>query len=209
MITYWATNTENGKFYVGSTDNFERRKKQHLNSKENYPFQNSLRKNPDAFEWETWCDDSDERILEQALLDEWFGKEQCYNLCASVVSPMRGRNHREDSKEKIRKAKEGKKVNLSEDGRKRKSDKMLGSGNPNFGMPGRFLGCVHTEETKRKMRQPCEKKRKPKSEDHKQKIKESRTGKFWWVNSEDLLKSSKNCPGDGWQRGKVWRGKKP
>lgn len=80
MDTYKATNTNNGKFYIGSTTDFEKRKRQHLKSKENYPFQNSLRKNPEAFEWEVWSDNSDEPVLEQALLDMWFGTEQCYNL---------------------------------------------------------------------------------------------------------------------------------
>ena len=87
MDTYRATNTTNGKFYIGSTTNFERRKKQHLRSKRNYPFQNALRNNPDAFEWEVWSDDSDEPVLEQALLDMWFGKECCYNLSPIAELP--------------------------------------------------------------------------------------------------------------------------
>ncbi len=80
MDTYRATNTTNGKFYIGSTNNFEKRKKGHLKSKENYPFQNALRNNPEAFEWEVWKDESNEPVLEQALLDMWYGKECCYNL---------------------------------------------------------------------------------------------------------------------------------
>jgi hypothetical protein len=80
MDTYKATNTENGKFYIGSTTDFESRKREHLRSKANYPFQNALRKNPDLFEWEVWRDNSENREMEQALLDMWFGKEQCYNL---------------------------------------------------------------------------------------------------------------------------------
>jgi predicted GIY-YIG superfamily endonuclease len=80
VCTYKATNTLNGKFYIGSTRDFEARKKGHLSSRHNYPFQNALRKNPEAFVWEVWSDDSDEPILEQALLDMWYGKEQCYNL---------------------------------------------------------------------------------------------------------------------------------
>ena len=80
MDTYKATNTTNGKFYIGSTTNFEKRKKAHLRSKEPYPFQNALRKNPEAFEWEVWSDDCDDPVLEQALLDMWYGKECCYNL---------------------------------------------------------------------------------------------------------------------------------
>jgi group I intron endonuclease len=89
MDTYRATNTTNGKFYIGSAINFEDRKKAHLRSKKNYPFQNALRKNPDAFEWEVWSDDSDEPILEQALLDMWFGKECCYNLNPIADRPPR------------------------------------------------------------------------------------------------------------------------
>jgi hypothetical protein len=89
MDTYKATNTKNGKFYIGSTTNFERRKKGHLRSRENYPFQNALRKNPEVFEWECWTDEYNEPILEQALLDMWFGKECCYNLNPSAQHPPR------------------------------------------------------------------------------------------------------------------------
>ena len=87
MDTYKATNTTNGKFYIGSTTNFELRKKGHLKSRENYPFQNALRKNPEVFEWECWTDEYNEPILEQALLDMWFGCEQCYNLNPSAKHP--------------------------------------------------------------------------------------------------------------------------
>lgn len=87
MITYIARNTKNGKFYIGSTLNFQRRKKEHLTSKENYPFQNSLRTNPELFEWEILEDDSNERILEQSLLDMWYGKELCYNLSPRADAP--------------------------------------------------------------------------------------------------------------------------
>ena len=103
MDTYKATNRLNGKFYIGSTKNFEKRKKGHLKSRENYPFQNALRNNPEAFEWEVWSDDSDEPVLEQALLDMWFGKEQCYNL-----NPYASRPSLETSVKNGRKAFENK-----------------------------------------------------------------------------------------------------
>jgi hypothetical protein len=80
MDTYKSTNTINGRFYIGSTTNFEARKKAHLNSDFNFPFQNALRANPEAFIWDVWTDDNENRELEQALLDMWFGTEQCYNL---------------------------------------------------------------------------------------------------------------------------------
>ena len=102
MDTYKATNTTNGKFYIGSTTNFERRKTEHLKCEENYPFQNALRKNPDSFEWEVWHDDCEEPVLEQALLDMWYGKECCYNLKPSAKHPpsWKGRSHTNVSREK-------------------------------------------------------------------------------------------------------------
>ncbi len=111
MITYWATNTSNGKFYIGSTTNFEKRKQAHHYSKEKYPFQNALRNNPELFEWEFVEDNCDEPVLEQALLDMWFGTEMCYNLnpLASKPPSQRGVPKTQEHKEKIRKATLGQK----------------------------------------------------------------------------------------------------
>lgn len=81
MITYRATNTLNGKFYIGSTiRDFKKRKQEHLRSKFDWPFQRALRKNPEAFVWEVWEDEEDSPVLEQKLLDWWYGSEKCYNL---------------------------------------------------------------------------------------------------------------------------------
>jgi hypothetical protein len=88
MFTYKATNTNNGKFYVGSSLDFKRRQKEHLRSKRNTPFHNALRKDPNSFEWEVFEDDDHEPTLEQALLDMWFGKSQCYNLCPFAGRPQ-------------------------------------------------------------------------------------------------------------------------
>ena len=94
MITYRAINTKNGKFYIGSTTDFERRKGSHLRCKNNYPFQKALQKDPEAFVWEVAEDDSDEPLLEQALLDMWFGTEQCYNLNPTADRPPNLSGHR-------------------------------------------------------------------------------------------------------------------
>ena len=126
MITYIATNTENGKFYIGSTTNFERRQKEHLTTSQEFHFQRALRRNPDLFIWEIYEDDSEDPVLEQALLDMWYGKKQCYNMCnfagrpperkgkklkpetyKKLVTrlksnpPMRGKQHTEETKNKI------------------------------------------------------------------------------------------------------------
>jgi group I intron endonuclease len=126
MDTYKATNTTNGKFYVGSSKDFEKRKKQHLKSSKNLPFQNALRKNPEAFEWECWSDDSDEPILEQALLDMWFGCEQCYNL-----NPQASRPPKQDRE------------TLSENGKKGSQTQMtsgIGIHDPEYRASEEYLG---------------------------------------------------------------------
>jgi group I intron endonuclease len=153
MDTYKATNTLNGKFYIGSTTDFEKRKKAHLNSKQNYPFQNALRKNPEAFIWEVWSDDSDEPILEQALLDMWYGKEQCYNLNPSAKHPPKayGRVWSPETKARLRELNRGDKnpnygKSPSPETRQKMKERMSGNNNP-------FYGKKHTEEAKQKNRE--------------------------------------------------------
>jgi group I intron endonuclease len=179
MDTYKVTNTWNGKFYVGSTKNFEKRKRGHLTSKENYPFQNALRKNPEAFEWEVWTDDSDEPVLEQALLDMWFGKEQCYNLnpYASRPPSPEGKEVPVETREKISETMRGREINektrsavsrsnktrvLSQKTLKKKSESMRGARNPSY-------------------------------------------GKKWWVNADGDKLYQAEGPGEGWQRGMKWK----
>jgi group I intron endonuclease len=137
MITYLATNTKNGKFYIGSTTNFEWRKYCHLNQKRNYPFQNALRKNPDAFVWEVFYDDSDEPVLEQALLDKFFGTEQCYNLnpLASRPPSQAGRPVSDETRRKQSAARKGKKKS-DETKLKLKKSAKRGEQHPFFGVKG-------------------------------------------------------------------------
>jgi group I intron endonuclease len=101
MITYIATNRITGKFYIGSTNDFQWRKYCHLKKVVNYPFQNALRKHPEDFIWETHEDDSEDPILEQALLDMFYGTEQCYNLNPVANRPPTFTGHSEETISKM------------------------------------------------------------------------------------------------------------
>ena len=88
MITYAAINLTNKKFYVGSTVDFTSRQKGHLNSNKDYPFQNSLRKDPENFYWIVSEDDElDTRDEEQYYLDFYHGTVWCYNLNPEATVP--------------------------------------------------------------------------------------------------------------------------
>jgi hypothetical protein len=199
MDTYRATNTLNGKFYIGSTSNFEKRKNQHLGSKRNLPFQNALRKNPEAFEWEVWKDNLDEPVLEQALLDMWVGKEQCYNICPVANRAMAGRRHTEITKQKIRE----KKLNFQHS---EEAKKKIGEATRI-----RRLGVTLSESTKQKLREINTGEKNPKfgmpvSQEVREKIRKSNigknSGKRWWVNKDGDNKFQMECPGEGWKEGR-------
>ena len=136
MDTYISTNTSNGRFYIGSTTNFEWRKYCHLNNKRNYPFQNALRKTPEAFIWEVFSDESDEPVLEQALLDMFYGTEQCYNLSPRANRPpsRAGVPVSEETRRKIRENNKGRKK--SKETKQKISEAMRGQNNPMFGKTG-------------------------------------------------------------------------
>ena len=94
------------------------------------------------------------------------------------------------------------------------------------------LGKTHTEETKNKMSQtrrgkPQPHKRKPRSTDTREKISGTLTGKkksashcqkisevnmgihvgkMWWVNKNDDVRFCHESPGEGWQKGRRWKG---
>ena len=194
MDTYKATNTRNGKFYIGSTKNFEKRKQGHLKSRVNYPFQNALRQDPEAFEWEVWSDECEDPVLEQALLDTWFGKEQCYNLnpFASRPPSCEGKEVGVETRVKISNKMKGREINettriavsesnrtrvLSEETLKKKSNSVSGEKNP-------FHGKEHSPQQKEEWSQ-------------------KRKGCVWWINNDTgETKMSRVCPGEGWTRGR-------
>lgn len=58
---YKATNTITGKGYIGQTDDFERRKSEHINGRKEYDFNKAIRQyGADSFEWEILLDGIDD-----------------------------------------------------------------------------------------------------------------------------------------------------
>ena len=194
MITYVATNTENGKFYIGSTNDLDRRKKEHLKCKSNYPFQNALRKNQESFVWEVYEDDSEAPVLEQALLDMWFGKEQCYNLCPEASRPpasTKGKHwwfNPELCQECCSDNCPGEGWN---EGRNPQSTESAHEAS---------VGRTVTPENRAKLRDAHTGKKR--STETISKMVQSWKGKKWWVNSEGGTCRSVSCPGEGWFPGR-------
>ena len=178
MDTYRATNTLNGKFYIGSTKNFERRKDQHLHSKETYPFQIELRKNPEAFVWEVYTDNLDTNEHEVRLLREFYFDARCYNLNHDAERPPNQKGKKQWKNELTQEQTtcfekpegEGWERGFLQKTREKRSGEnnpmygRTGEKNPLFGVPKtaewkkamsgennpRF-GVSHTEESKKKM----------------------------------------------------------
>lgn len=141
MITYIATNTLNGKFYIGSTTNFAKRKYNHLYCKVRSHFHHALRKNPESFSWEIFEDDFSSPVMEQALLDMWFGKEQCYNMnpLASRPPSHKGVKRRSESVRKSAEKRSGVKRTPEQCERISK------------GMRGRKLSPAHAEKVRKNL----------------------------------------------------------
>ena len=211
MDTYRATNTRTGKFYIGSSKNFEARKKSHLKSKENYPFQNALRKNPDEWEWEVWTDGCEEPVLEQALLDMWFGTEQCLNLNPLASIPPKV---------------VGKRMWVNPEGKQTFSAECPGEGwtlgvsDARREQNGRAKrGKKESTQTRAKKSQAHRGKKRTFSKKHCESISKAKRGNQpgaragglaagtlpWWVNRHGETRRSAEKPEGEWQRGRKWK----
>jgi group I intron endonuclease len=180
VITYVPVNLSNRRFYVGSTTDFDRRWKEHLTQKRNYPFQNALQKNPENFFVLISEDDGlKTREEEQFYLNFYHGSEQCYNISLDASAPMSGRKHTPESRKKCSR-------NPTEEWRKEHSDRMKGEGNPNYRKSFSDETIEKQRQAKLGERNPC-------------------FGKRWWVNRLGETVYQNDTPGPEWQSGRKWR----
>ena len=132
MLTYTATNTKTGKFYIGSAKNYSyymNRKGNHHIGKPYNDFRKDLQKDPLAFEWDYSEDDLITRDFEESLLAIYVGSEWCYNIskkaggcCGDSETVYRGgKTGMTQSEETRRKIGEGNR-NPSPEKRKRQSE---------------------------------------------------------------------------------------
>jgi group I intron endonuclease len=208
MITYVPINLSNRRFYIGSTNDFPTRWRDHRNSKSNYPFQNALKKNPENFFVLISEEDGLEtRDEEQFYLDFYHGSEQCYNISRDASAPFQGRSHSVESKEKISRPGEtnpnfgnrwnwewtdaqikalGERPRGEEHHWSRLNRNMSGENNT-------FYGRQHTVESNEKNRQAH--------------LGENSSvfGTRWWVNQRGETRREVQPPGEGWITGRKWR----
>jgi group I intron endonuclease len=202
MITYIATNTLNGKFYIGSTTDFDKRKYNHLAKKVNYPFQCALRKNPELFTWETHEDDDDDPVLEQALLDMYYGTEQCYNLNPVAGRPPRCKGHSEATIKKMVESHSTPECiqRVKESNAKRCED-------PEYVKRHREATIRGSNTAEARLKNSERRKENWKDPAYREKMSEAHRGKGlpWWVNETGTTTRSEKSPGPEWKSGRKWK----
>lgn len=114
---YKIVNKANGKFYIGSSDNINRRFSRHLldlskDRHDNEHLQKAWKKyGKEAFVFEIYksCEPLNLLEEEQKELDIWVGKDECYNMRRDAKCPVNIGEHRsEEIKRKISLAQKGK-----------------------------------------------------------------------------------------------------
>ena len=110
---YKITNLIDGKVYIGYTDNFKRRRQEHLRevryARKNYPLYNAIRKHgKQAFNWEILYQSLDCEhtlsIVEPMLIREYNAHVSTggYNLSYGGEAPMKGKKHSAETRAKMK-----------------------------------------------------------------------------------------------------------
>lgn len=117
---YKVTNTKTKKFYIGSSKNIEKRWKYHKkrlkgNYHENSRWQNAWNKyGEDCWIWEIIEElNTNEELFERETFylqqTRCFDKKIGYNISDNAFSPMRGKKHSKEIREKMSRNRKGKK----------------------------------------------------------------------------------------------------
>jgi hypothetical protein len=108
MITYTATNTKTGQFYIGSAKSYcnymHRVGTHHIRTlgRGYTQFQKDLQTDPLAFKWEWSEDDRDDRNTEKSLIALYRDSPYLYNVGEGRYENRKiGWNHTEETKQKI------------------------------------------------------------------------------------------------------------
>jgi group I intron endonuclease len=180
-VIYKATNTINGKAYVGYSENLEKRKREHKRCGKY--FHSAIKKyGEDAFEWQILKEDA---TLEDEirLIAEHETFEKGYNLTKGGEGIL-GYSHSQETKQKLRKAGKGRKCSpLQLETLRRNAELMKVRG--------------HSEEVKQRI--SSSHKGKVFSEEHKMNISKNHaakkeTGSFY-QSSEYKEKMRTSCKG--------------
>lgn len=186
ICVYKLLCTRNGRFYIGSTVDFRKRKRKHLSDLRNGAHNNIFlqrtfdKYGEDAFKWKGILVDTKEeaRELEQHYIDKYMLDKRCMNIgkTASGGDNLTRNPRKRSIVARIKKTLRQRIAHMTEDERK---DKWGHPGATN-GMHGR----THTPEARAKMsaankgRVHLHRRGVPLSEETRRKLRESRLGRF-------------------------------
>ena len=107
-----------------------------------------------------------------------------------IAEALKGRTLSAEARKKLSEARKG--MTFSAETRLKMSEAHKGENNP-------FFGKHFSEDHRRKLSEAL--KGKHRSDETRQKLSEAHRGKHWW-NDGVSCKHAKECPGEGWKRGR-------